>query len=76
MVLKDLRPGERAVITGFLGEKGVRRMMEMGLLPGTKVEVIRLAPLGDPMELRVSGYRLSIRGVEAEQITVEHEQVS
>ncbi len=51
-------------------------MMEMGLLPGTKVEVIRLAPLGDPMELRVSGYRLSIRGVEAEQITVEHEQVS
>ena len=45
--------------------------MEMGLLPGTTVGVVRVAPLGDPIELRVRGYALSIRRSEAESIEVE-----
>ncbi len=44
--------------------------MEMGLLPGTEVRVVRVAPLGDPIELRVRGYALSLRRAEAAKITV------
>ncbi len=47
-----------------------RRIQEMGLLPGTKVELIRFAPLGDPVEIKVRGYHLSLRKHEAEQIIV------
>jgi len=71
MTLKDLRPGERGKITGFVDGDGTMRLVEMGLLPGTTVEVLRLAPFGDPMDLRVRGYRLSIRKVEAARVTVE-----
>lgn len=46
------------------------RLMEMGLLVGTKVEVIRFAPLGDPVEIKVRGYNLTLRKSEAEQILV------
>ncbi len=45
--------------------------MEMGLLPGTRVDVVRLAPLGDPMDLRVRGFHLSIRREEAARVQVE-----
>jgi len=48
-----------------------RRLMEMGLLPGTEVRVIRIAPLGDPLELRVRGYALSIRRAEASHVEVD-----
>ncbi len=44
--------------------------MEMGLLPGTEVRVVRVAPLGDPIELRIRGYALSLRRAEAAKITV------
>jgi ferrous iron transport protein A len=50
-----------------------RRLMEMGLLPGTRIHVVRVAPLGDPLELRVRGYSLSLRRAEAAQITVTSE---
>jgi Fe2+ transport system protein FeoA len=70
--LGRLSPGDRAVITGLEGENGlVRRLMELGLVPGTAVEVVRFAPLGDPVELRVRGVHLSIRRSEAEMIHVE-----
>jgi ferrous iron transport protein A len=46
------------------------RLMEMGLLVGTRVEVVRFAPLGDPMEIKVRGYNLTLRKHEAEQILV------
>lgn len=46
------------------------RLMEMGLLVGTKVEVVRFAPLGDPVEIKVRGYNLTLRKSEAEQILV------
>ncbi|HUG12173.1 MAG TPA: FeoA family protein [Opitutaceae bacterium] len=47
------------------------RLREMGLLPGTKVKLIRKAPLGDPLEISVRGYNLSLRGTEASAIQVE-----
>lgn len=46
------------------------RLMEMGLLPGTPVELVRFAPLGDPVEIKVRGYHLTLRRHEAEQILV------
>ena len=47
------------------------RLREMGLLPGTVVSLVRTAPLGDPIEIKVRGYHLTLRKTEAEQITVE-----
>ena len=71
MTLGDLRPGERGTITNILGGGTPLRLMEMGLLPGTAVEVLRLAPLGDPMDVRVRGYRLSLRKAEARLIMIK-----
>lgn len=51
-----------------------RRIMDMGLVRGVTVEVIKLAPLGDPMELKVKGYNLSLRRSEAATITIEREK--
>lgn len=54
------------------GERGFRRrLMEMGLVPGTPLKVVNVAPLGDPIELHVRGSRLSIRRAEALQVQVE-----
>ena len=55
------------------GENVPTRLLEMGLLPGTHVEVLRLAPLGDPMDLRIRGYRLSIRKAEAACVVLERD---
>ncbi len=53
------------------GERAFRRrLLELGLLPGTLIKVLRVAPLGDPLELSVRGTRLSIRGAEARQLLV------
>ena len=69
--LADLEPGAKAVVTGFADGDIPGRLLEMGLLPGTPVEVVRLAPLGDPMDVRVRGYHLSLRRHEARLVTVE-----
>ena len=50
------------------------RLMELGLVPGTSVELVRFAPLGDPVEIRVRGYHLTLRKHEAEQILVRVDQ--
>lgn len=71
MTLKDLRPGESGTVTGYEGLGAAGRLMEMGLIPGTEVMVVRLAPMGDPMDLKVRGYHLSIRKREAARIYVE-----
>ena len=69
--LASLAPGGRAVITAVEIPPDQRgRLLEMGLLVGTPVELIRFAPLGDPVEVRVRGYHLSLRRHEAEQIRV------
>jgi ferrous iron transport protein A len=70
--LADLEPGARGkiVVMGGGGE-AVKRLMDMGLTRGTNVEVVRRAPLGDPIEVRVRGFMLTLRRSEAEHITVE-----
>ncbi len=70
--LKDMRPGETATVARLLGEGPVkRRIMDMGITRGTEIFVRKVAPLGDPMELSVRGYELSIRKVDAEMIEME-----
>lgn len=68
--LDQIAAGSRAVVTGFAAE-APPRLMEMGLLPGATVEVVRLAPLGDPIDLRVRGFHLSIRRAEAATVRVD-----
>jgi len=70
MTLKDLKPGERGTVIGWIDEVPPVRLLEMGVLPGSVVEVVRFAPLGDPIDLKVRGYHLSIRKHEAEMIRV------
>ena len=69
--LDQLKPGESGRIEGYAAASPAPRLLEMGLLPGTTVEVVRLAPLGDPMDLKVRGFHLSLRKHEAAQILVE-----
>jgi ferrous iron transport protein A len=73
LTLKELKPGDRArVIALARGEKGYRaRLLSMGLNRGTEFTVTRLAPLGDPVEIEVKGYNLSLRKEEAGVIQVE-----
>ncbi len=69
--LDELATGERGVIAGIECEPAVaRRLMELGLVPGTDVEMIRRAPLGDPLEVAVRGLHLSLRRSEARGIHV------
>ncbi|WP_425802192.1 FeoA family protein [Desulfitobacterium sp. Sab5] len=70
--LTQLLPGEKARVKTVL-DQGVlrRRMMDMGLVPGTEVEVIRSAPWGGPMQIRIKGYFLAMRRTECEKIIVE-----
>ena len=70
--LKDLKIGQTGVVVRVKG-KGVikQRMMDMGLVSGSEVKVIRVAPLGDPIEISLKGYNLSLRKSEAQDIVVE-----
>ena len=70
--LADVPVGGRAVVRAVAcGRQVKRRLLEMGLLPGTHVDIVRVAPLGDPLELRLRGYALSIRRTEARGVLVE-----
>jgi ferrous iron transport protein A len=70
--LAALAPGERGTVVAIGGSgDAVQRLMDLGLIRGTTVEVIRRAPLGDPMEVRLRGFMLTLRRSEAEHITVE-----
>ena len=75
MRLSELLPGQHATVTGFEGDVPTR-VFEMGLLPGTEVELVRTAPLGDPLELRVRGFHLSLRKDEAQGIVVLREDAA
>ena len=71
MSLKDLKPKEKGEIVAIKGTGAVhRRLLDMGLVKGAEVEVKRIAPLGDPIEVKIKGYHLSLRKSEAENITV------
>src|SRR5262245_10640661 len=72
--LSGFRPGERGVVRRVAGSSPIRqRLLELGVTPGAALEVIRFAPLGDPIEVRVRGYHLSLRRREAEAIWVGRE---
>jgi len=69
--LSSLTPGSRAVVAEIRIPPQYRaRLLEMGLLVGTPVELVRFAPLGDPVEIKVRGYHLSLRRHEAAQVMV------
>ena len=69
--LSALRPGQAGVIKEFISTEIFLKLMEMGCVPGEKILVEQKAPLGDPISVSVSGYRLSLRLDEADQILVE-----
>lgn len=70
--LRDLKVGERATVVKIHGEGAVkRRIMDMGLTKGVEVYVRKVAPLGDPIEITVRGYELSLRKADAENIEVQ-----
>ncbi|MEG0391310.1 MAG: FeoA family protein [Anaerovoracaceae bacterium] len=69
--LKELKPGESAKVLKLHGDSLIRRrIMDMGLTKGTQVTIRKVAPLGDPIEINLRGYELSIRKSEAELIEV------
>lgn len=72
LTLQDLKPGQRGKVIKVrpAGETG-RRLVEMGVTPGTMIELERVAPLGDPIDVKVKGYHLSLRKEEAANILVE-----
>ena len=70
--LRDIPVGGKAKVTKLTGEGAIkRRIMDMGITKGTEVTVRKVAPLGDPIEITVRGYELSIRKADAELIEVE-----
>lgn len=69
--LSELRPGQQAVIISFNNQDIFLKLMEMGCLPGEKVVLEKIAPLGDPVSVKIAGYSLSLRLNEAENIDVE-----
>ncbi|MGD9919032.1 MAG: ferrous iron transport protein A [Paenirhodobacter sp.] len=73
MKLREFRPGESGRVSGFRpGSKLYRRkLLAMGMTPGAEFTVTRLAPLGDPIELRLRGFALTLRKADAEAIEVE-----
>ena len=76
MTLAQIKPGHGGVIATVEGEGALRRhLLDMGLTPGTKVMVRKVAPIGDPMELFLRGYALSLRKDEAAQITMREESL-
>ena len=71
-VMNQLAIGEKGTVAKILGTGPVkRRLMDMGITRGTKVEIIKFAPLGDPIEIRLRNYELTLRKNEAEMILVE-----
>lgn len=72
MTLADLEIGKTAIITKVNGEGALRRrLLDMGITPHTKVMIRKIAPMGDPIEIHIRGYELTIRIDDAKQIEVE-----
>ena len=70
--LKDMKPGESGLIVTLHGSGNVKhRLIDMGLVHGTKIHVMKFAPLGDPVEIEVKNFELALRNSEAGMIDVE-----
>ena len=72
MTLRELKIGKSAKIVSVGGEGALRQhFLDMGVIPGAELTVIKYAPMGDPLEIEIHGYRLTLRLAEAEQIEIE-----
>jgi ferrous iron transport protein A len=72
MTLRELKPGQRCRVVEVTGKGAVRRrLFDMGITPGAEIAVRKLAPLGDPVEVTLRGYELSVRKAEADAVDVE-----
>lgn len=70
--LKDIKVGDSTTVLKLNGQGAVRRrIMDMGITKGVKIDVCKVAPFGDPVEIKVRGYQLSLRKADAEMIEVE-----
>ena len=70
--VKDMKTGQKALVEKVHGEGALRRrIMDMGITKGVEIRLRKLAPLGDPMELSVRGYELSLRKADAEMIEID-----
>ena len=72
MTIAELKPGQSALVSRIGGEGALRQhFLDMGMIPGAALTVVKLAPMGDPMELRIHGYELTLRLADAARIDVE-----
>ena len=72
MTINDLQIGQQGIISAVGGEGALRlRFLDMGLIPGTKVLLQKVAPMGDPIQIQVRGYELTIRREDARMIGIE-----
>ncbi len=72
--LANLSPGESGIVSVVGGEGALHRhLLDMGLTPNTRVEVVKLAPMGDPMEIRLRGYSLTLRKEDAARVLLKGE---
>ncbi|MCC7336857.1 MAG: ferrous iron transport protein A [Pirellulaceae bacterium] len=77
LTLADIAPGQTATISEVIGDDAIAvRLMEMGLTDGETVRVVGRAPLGDPIELSIRGYKLSLRKLEAARVRVQAQKAS
>jgi ferrous iron transport protein A len=71
--LSELKPGEKGVVSSVTGSGAVyRRIVDMGVVPGAMIKVLKFAPLGDPIEIKVKGFNLSLRKNEAQMIQLHN----
>ena len=70
MRLTELKPGQQAIISQFASDEVSLKLLEMGCIPGERILVEQIAPLGDPISVSISGYSLSLRLSEADSILV------
>jgi len=76
MTIDDLKIGQSGTIRKVGGEGALRlRFLDMGLIPGTKVQLQKIAPMGDPIQIQVRGYELTIRREDARKILLQEEYV-
>ena len=75
MTLNDLKIGQSGIITAVGGEGALRlRLLDMGLIPKTRVRVQKVTPMGDPIQIQIRGYELTIRREDAQRIEIRKEE--
>lgn len=70
--LSELKPNDSGTIKSIKAEGSLKqKLLDMGMIPGSPIKVLKLAPLGDPIDVQIRGYQLSLRKSEAQHITIE-----